>query len=268
MYDFTDKELGQIYMLGRKTINKLKGYPPTAKMKRKKPHDPTSLPRHLKNTTDDAFWGKLVEATFFARSNSKGVERRLGTIHKYLGDYRKTQYYTKADVQRMLADKKMFRGKRKIQACIVNAKEFAEIIEDQKKRSGGGFAQFLIGYKPSDTEDGVALIVNELKTRFDRIGIAAANHFLLMSGFDVVKPDVNIMRTFHRIGLTDKANDPYETQVAAQRLGKAADVPVGWVDGFVNLGMQRGNEVCGKQPECDRCDLHVVCRYAIEQREA
>ena len=139
------------------------------------------------------------------------------------------------------------------------------MIRKYKEHGEHAFSHYIIGFDPFDSDEGIADLAWDMMQRFEMIGFAAAHHFLINFDFPVVKPDVNRMRTFCRIGLIRKMNDPLGTLVAARRLARAADVPVSWVDNFVNLGMKRGNEVCGTTMRCVSCDIRPLCRSKAAQ---
>lgn len=96
----------------------------------------------------------------------------------------------------------------------------------------------------------------------------------LRNMFPLIKADMNIVRTFCRIGLIegDCSKKPFkptkkmedDSKRIARKMGAAAGVPVSRVDLLVALGMESGKEVCGTDPKCDRseppCEIEKSCR--------
>lgn len=256
--DFTDERLKTIYIEGMSTINRIMVKDPDYKMpSRAEGKGPFDHRSYIQSKTDDDYFKKLVEVVFFAHAVSVGVERRLPTIKEYLGDYRKTKTFKKEDVDRMISDKKMFRSRDKVDACIENAKRFEELLGQAP--GSWTFADYICSFEPFDYDVGMDKLIKDLQYRFVLVGPAVSRHFLLNFEFAVIKPDVNIMKTFYRIGLTEHEKDFYGTLEAAEKMANSAGVPVGWVDNFVNLGMIKKAHVCGTTPVCDQCDISPHC---------
>lgn len=78
---------------------------------------------------DDVFW-PLVYVPFYSGMRSSTVTQRLPTIKKYLHDFRKVKDYSGSEVDQMMSDPNMICHRRKIEACIYNAREFVGLLEE------------------------------------------------------------------------------------------------------------------------------------------
>lgn len=136
------------------------------------------------------------------------------------------------------------------------------------RERNGKFWRYIDWFKPYSDRDSVEKLVSDLTWRFERFGDISARHFVQQFGLPMVKPDLNLARTFHRIGLIDDENDTWGAVDAAWRMAEVAEVPVNWVDDFAFLGMKdlysKGSEVCGTKPKCSQCEIGKLCRYYIE----
>ena len=70
------------------------------------------------------------------------VTDRLSAIHGHFGDYRKVAQFDRKDIDRMLSDENVLRNRRKIEACIRNARVMQEIVERH-----GSFASYLATFE-------------------------------------------------------------------------------------------------------------------------
>ena len=75
--DFSDEQLREIYLKGRRTLNRLERKPNDYRTKWDKPDDTEYLPRLVSGTTNDDYFQKLVEVTFFIHTVAVGVEKKL-----------------------------------------------------------------------------------------------------------------------------------------------------------------------------------------------
>jgi len=256
--DFREDELIEIYRRGHLTWKRL-----AAEQEKQEYID------KFKQRTNDNHFQRIVEVIFFQHTKAKNVEERLPTIIKYLGDYRKLLKKEEAGelkeyIEQMLNDKEMFRSDTKIRASIDNAKVFSDLVNGY----GGSFNNYILHFDPWDKKDdyaGVDRLVADMQKRFHRFGPISPKHFLVHYGFPIIKPDSNILRTFHRIGLIDNEKDEHGAVVVARRIAEAAGILVFEIDNFVTLGMKKGNEVCGNKPECNReknpCEIREFCKY-------
>ncbi|QDA31332.1 hypothetical protein FH039_06600 [Thermococcus indicus] len=225
-----------------------------------------------KELTDEEMYSILVQVIFFAGMKARIVEEKMPTILKYLSDFKKVARYGEEDIKRMLSDKNMIRNRRKIEACIHNAREFEKIIQKY-----GSFANYLDSFGVSfyDYEGIKKKIRPALIRRFKGIGKVTAYHYLMELGFEVMKPDTTILRLFYRLGWLESP-EPTEENVdktikICSEIARRLDIWIRVVDmvfvafcqegGNNDLGIEKG--ICTSTPKCNNCPLKGYCQYYI-----
>ena len=179
-------------------------------------------------------------------------------IRKEFRDYnvRKVARYTQKDVERMLANPRMLKNRRKIEACIHNAKEMVAISKEYN-----GFWHFL-------DSDSIENLVEKLKSNLKFMGYTNAYAFLRYVGMEVIKPDLNVVRVLFRLGLIDSEKRSIETYKQIQEVGKrmaeASGVRMAIIDYTLYL-FGSGEKpfvryaVCGLKPRCEECPVEQYC---------
>jgi len=82
-----------------------------------------------KNIEDkDVFW-ILVYVTFYSGMRASTVSQKLPAIKKYLYDFKKVKNYSEREINQIVNDPNVIHYKRKIEACINNAKEFDKLLK-------------------------------------------------------------------------------------------------------------------------------------------
>jgi DNA-3-methyladenine glycosylase I len=132
-------------------------------------HEPTKI--EVKGLSD--YLGALAVAVFEPGLNWRVVESKWpGTTEAFDGfDVRTVAAYTPADESRLLADPRLIRNRKKIEAVIHNAQEMLALEGD-----GGGFASYLRS-KGSYEE-----LAADMKERFQFLGDTGIYHFLWVVG--------------------------------------------------------------------------------------
>ena len=208
--------------------------------------------------SDNFFFQRMCDLVF--QSGIRGViwQRYEGEIRKQFCDYdvRKVAKFNDKDVERMLSNPKMFKNRKKIEACVYNAKVMVKLSEKHS-----GFTNFISEHK-------VPELIQELTKRFKFMGAINAYAFLRYVGLDVIKPDINIRRVFYRLGLIKTAESTPEALKEIQEVGeamaKAVGVRVTVVDYTIYMygsGEFLRYAICGVVPKCDECQLKKFCQY-------
>ena len=78
--------------------------------------------------SDDDYFRIMVRVVFYSGFSAAKVKSRVPAINAHFGDFRTVSNYTSDAVGAILADSKMIRNRRKIEACVDNAIEFASIV--------------------------------------------------------------------------------------------------------------------------------------------
>ena len=223
--------------------------------------------------TDELCFSTLVDVTFYSGMRAATVTSKLAAIHKHFADYRRVSDFGARDIERILADDMMLRNRRKIEACVQNAKVMREIVEQH-----GSFSTYLAGFDPKDPKgpfENLLLLKEELEARFAYLGGITVYHFMTELGLPVLKPDRVIERLFLRLGLVDRERQHLKTVIHGRKFAEATGLPIRYIDivlvafgqvQALEFGIDRG--IClEKQPRCQLCSLHDICTYYQENEQ-
>lgn len=213
---------------------------------------------------DSYFFQQMCDVIFQSGVRGAVWQKYEREIRKEFADYNveKVAKYTKKHVERMLHNPKMLKNKRKIEACIHNAKQIVQISRKCK-----GFWHWLAN------NNNIEELVEKLKGNFKFMGYTNAYAFLRYVGVECVKPDLNVVRVLFRLGLIDSDKRNVETYKQIQDVGKkmadANGVRVAVVD-YVLYFFGSGEKpfvkyaVCGVKPRCEECSLKSHCKHNKE----
>lgn len=208
--------------------------------------------------SDDFFFRQMVDLIFQSGLRGQIWQKYEPEIRKEFSDYKvkKVAKYTPKDVERMLNNPKMLKHRKKIEACIHNAKEMVDISKEYN-----GFWHFLDSHRIED-------LVEKLKSIMKWMGYTNANAFLRYVGMERVKTDLNVRRVLFRLGLTDSNVPTPETYKQIQEVGnkmaKAVGVRMAKIDYTIYI-FGSGEKpfvkyaVCGKVPRCLECPVKEFC---------
>ncbi len=221
-----------------------------------------ALERELSKTyfgmSDNFFLKQMCDLIFQSGLRGQIWQRFEPEIRKEFSNYkvRKVENYTQKDVERMLANPKMLKHRKKIEACIHNAKEIVDISNKYN-----GFWHFLDSHSIED-------LVEKLKSRMKWMGYTNANAFLRYVGMERVKTDLNVKRVLFRLGLIDSdimTSEIYkQIQEVGNKMAKAVGVRMAKIDYTIYM-FGSGEKpfvkyaVCGKVPRCEECPVREFC---------
>ena len=224
------------------------------------------LPRKF---TDAEYFRTLVHVVFFSGFKADTVEQKCDAIDNYLTtDYRKVADSGSTLLEAMMADRRVIRNRRKIQACIENARTFASIVGQN-----GSFERFLSSFDTGASFEEILRLRRDLIGRFAYLGPVTSLHFLMEIGLPVLKPDLAVSRIFCRLRLIDNESQS-EDQIwkavdAGRKFVQATGYPIRYIDfvfaayGQVKAtgdGLQQG--IClGENPRCEICGVFDRCGY-------
>jgi DNA-3-methyladenine glycosylase I len=215
---------------------------------------------------EDIFW-TMVSVVFYSGMRASTVSQRLPALKKYLYDFRKVKGYSQEEVNQILRDPDTIHHKRKIEACIANAKEFYNVVNKY-----GSFAKYLESFDELADEKTINKLRVDLAGRFQYLGERTVNHFLTDLGFNVLKPDRVICRIFSRLGLISGKNDIAQAIDIGRKIALATGYPIRYVDIiFVKYGQMGKDEHFGledgicleKNPKCRKCEVRDYCKYYL-----
>ena len=217
-----------------------------------------------KTLTDAEYWWILTTVIFYSGFRAETVDAHLDTIRQDFSDYSSTAAYGQDKVNQILADPKMIRNSRKVQACVKNAQTFRDIISQH-----GGFQHYISSLAPGDSFENLMLFKEELEYRFDGIGRITTYHIMTEIGLPVLKPDRVIGRVFERLGLIESEKQLLKAVIQGRKFAQATGHPIRYIDiVFVAfgqmelswLGIERG--IClERYPSCAICKVKNHCKY-------
>lgn len=215
-----------------------------------------------KNKPDPFFYKKLVKTIHVSGFKVTILRDRWGDIKKAFSNYDidKVSQYTDEDLEKMMNNPKIIRNRRKLEACIKNAKIMKEISERH-----GSFGEYLDRNKNNRQK-----LKEKLKKRFDFLGNVLVHEYLKEIGVDSIKPDVHVVRVMHRLGLIDsKTISPEvinQVTAAANQISQLTGEKLSVIDAiFWMYGGSGDNHVekaiCANKPLCGECPLTEYCTF-------
>ncbi len=222
--------------------------------------------KHLegKAFSDADYYWILVYVVFYAGFRAATVNAKLNLIRRYFPDYETVAGYDESKAAEILSDPEMIRNRRKVQACIENAKVFKSIINEH-----GSFQAYIDSFSPTASSENLMLLKEELEYRFKGLGRIATYHFLMDIGLPVLKPDRVICRIFQRLGLIESDKQLLKTIIHGREFARATGHPIRYIDiVFVSYGQEESQEfgltrgICLEQkPRCRICRVKDYCNY-------
>ena len=218
---------------------------------------------------DPGYYAILVDVAFYSGFKAAIVEERHKTIEHWLADYRTVAEYGSSEVEEIMSDAGMIRNRRKIKACIANAKVMREVIAQH-----WSFADYIASFQPAESFENLLLLKEELEARFEYLGGITVYHFLMEIGLDVLKPDRVIGRIFHRLALTEYERQYLKTVLHGRRFARATGLPIRYIDivlvaygqaSFMEFGIDHG--ICLDNPRCEVCGIKEYCSELKELQE-
>ena len=221
-----------------------------------------------KSFTDQDYFRTLIVLPFYSGFAAEKVTSRLTAIEGHFRNYETVAGYGDAAIEEILHDAKMIKNRRKVSACVDNAKTFRALIAQY-----GSFHRYLDSFSPRTSFDNILRLRKDLIERFRYISKITSFHFLTDIGMPVLKPDRVIRRIFFRLGLIADEDTSevrlLETVREGLKFVQATGHPIRYVDivfvayGQVNstgVGISQG--ICLKEnPRCAMCGVTSYCRY-------
>ena len=192
------------------------------------------------------------------------------------GRYDKT--VTADEVKQILADPDMIKFEAKARACILNAREFKEVVKKY-----GSFHDYVDSFQAQQNSENWLRLKNDLRARFSRMGLISPYHFMMDIGLPVMKPDIVVSRIFYRLGLIPRekiGNDSDAEAVVRQgeQFAAATGHSIRYIDivfvcygqvKSVDIGLERGICLGDKfKPRCEVCQVTDECEYFKKHRTA
>ncbi|GIW81588.1 MAG: hypothetical protein KatS3mg105_3395 [Gemmatales bacterium] len=111
--------------------------------------------KHLESKvfSDADYYWILVYVVFYAGFRAATVSAKLNVIRKYFPDYETVAGYNESKADEILSDPKMINNRRKVKACIEDAKVFKSIVSEY-----GSFQVYLDSFSPSTSFENLMLL--------------------------------------------------------------------------------------------------------------
>lgn len=222
--------------------------------------------KHLegKAFSDADYYWVLVYVIFYAGFRAATVNAKLDVIRRYFPNYQTVAGYGESMADEILSDPAMIRNRRKVQACIENARVFESIVKQH-----GSFQAYIGSFSPMASFENLMLLKEELEYRFKGLGRITTYHVLTDIGLPVLKPDRVMCRVFRRLGLVDSDEQLLKAVIQGRKFAQATGHPIRYIDiVFVAYGQVESREfgltrgICLEQnPRCLICGVTSYCDY-------
>jgi DNA-3-methyladenine glycosylase I len=222
--------------------------------------------KHLegKPFSDADYYWVLVSVVFYSGFRAATVTDKLESIRKHFPDYETVADYDESKVAEILGNADMIRNKRKVRACIDNARIFKSIVSEH-----GSLQAYIDSFAPKESFENLVLLKEELEYRFRGLGRVTVYHFLTDIGLPVLKPDRVICRVFERLGLVESDEQLWKAVIQGRRFAQEVAKPIRYIDAvFVSCGQVKSKElglasgIClEKRPLCSVCGVTEYCNY-------
>lgn len=211
---------------------------------------------------DEQYFSILLYVVFYSGFRAATVTARARTIDAWFPDWRTVAAYDEGDVARIMSDPDMIRNRRKINACIENARVMRELIAEH-----GSMAHYIASFNATESFENLLLLKEALEARFQYLGGVTVSHFLTDIGMPVLKPDRVISRIFERLGLIEKEGQLLKAVIQGRKFAESTGLPIRYIDivfvaygqaQSIEFGLDRG--ICLKEPRCGECGIRKFCR--------
>ena len=218
--------------------------------------------------TDNDYYRLMVMIIFYSGFRAATVTQLKDVILQQFPHWEIVASFPPGKEDEIVSAPRMIKHRKKIMACIDNAKAFARIVD-----SYGSFGAFLNSFGDRNSAEAANKLHDRLTQEFSYLGQVTAYHFLTDCGFNVLKPDRVICRTFTRLGIIDREHDFAAAVSAGQRMAQATGQPIRYIDivfmahgqqSFPQFNIEKG--ICLNNPECGVCPIRSYCKYQANNR--
>lgn len=219
--------------------------------------------------SDAQYFWILVSVVFYSGFKASTVTARIEVIRRHFPDYVTVAAYGVNHIAAILNDEQMIKNRKKVEACVRNARTFQEIVCKH-----GSFQNYIQSFQPTESFENLMLLKEELAYRFDGLGRITPYHVLTDIGMPVLKPDRVICRIFQRLGLIEGDKQLLKTVIRGRKFAQATGYPIRYIDiVFVAYGQMKSEEfgleqgIClENNPSCNICGVQEHCVYFAQNR--
>jgi DNA-3-methyladenine glycosylase I len=139
-------------------------------------------PKGTRPTSDDLYFENMCRIIFEAGLNWSVIDKKWPTTKNAFANFKidKVASFDDADLERLMKDEGLVRNRGKLQAIILNAREFKEI-----QKQCGSFQKYLDSL---DKSENYANVAKDLVSKFKWLGPSSAVMFLYTVGENVKHP--------------------------------------------------------------------------------
>ena len=132
--------------------------------------------------TDDGYFENMCRIIFQAGLNWSVIDKKWPTTRKAFANFSiaKVAQFNDDDLERLLKDPGIVRNRGKLQAIILNARQFQEICKQY-----GSFQKYL---ESLDKSNNYANAIKEISSKFKWLGPSSATIFLYTVGEKIKHP--------------------------------------------------------------------------------
>lgn len=207
---------------------------------------------------DEEYFTLLKHIVFYSGFKAEIVGKKLQIIDRHLPDFKSVSGFDNQMIDEILQDNEMIKSKRKIKAIIKNANVFIKLIEKH-----GSFYNYINSFCPDKSSENLMSLKKDLINNFEYIGKITANHFLMVIGLNILKPDLVISRIFFRLGLIEREGMLEKVVLEGRKFAEETGFSIRYIDKvFVTYGQQSKAGICfGEKPKCYLCGIQRYCKY-------
>lgn len=215
--------------------------------------------------TDDEYFSILVFVTFYSGFKAATVTSKRTTIQRHFPSWKVVSSYAAKDTEKIINDPEMISHKRKIHACVENAKTFSWLISKH-----GSIKNYVDSYSPTESFENLLLFKEALEASFAYLGGITVYHFMADIGLPVLKPDRVMCRIFERLGLLENQRQLLKAIIQGRKFSAATGLPIRYIDiVFVAYGQVKSEEIgisegiCLTKPRCSECRIQDHCGFEV-----
>lgn len=217
-----------------------------------------------KRLSDEELFDVFRDVTFASGFNAETMNKYRAGLRKHFPNIATAAQCSDADLERIRASGEVIGNRRKLKACVENAKAIQRLAS-----SYGSLQTYIDSFAPFDRFENIVLLKEALDAEFSYLGPVTTFHFMTDIGLPVLKPDRVIMRLFQRLHLVESESQFWRAIFIGRHIAEAVGEPIRYVDIVLvtygqartrDWGIQQG--IClEKYPKCSQCRVSNLCRY-------
>jgi DNA-3-methyladenine glycosylase I len=210
---------------------------------------------------DEEYYDMLLIVTFASGFNAATAMKYHEGLRKHFPSIAVAASLTEADLERIRLSGEVVKHKRKLKACVENARAMQSIAQER-----GSLQSYIDLYKPTESFENLMLLNEALRAKFRYISDVTVFHLMTDAGLPVLKPDRVITRTFYRLGLIESEAMELHAILVGRKFAEATGHSIRYIDAvFVSYGQERmwdgSKGICIDNPKCSKCHAQSFCNF-------